>query len=170
MWVRKEEAGEFKDKPDAVTFGKSMWLAFGVVFVAEWGDLTQIATAGFAARLKAPVLVFAASTTALWAVATIAVTVGHRAGRLLNPDLTRKVAARAVRRRRHPADHRRVLDRFQLEVIEFSPLPPKVKGPTSRRLGGGGSGPSPGTYRCRPPPRFAQGEVRSLPPRTITSS
>ena len=93
MWVRKEEAGDFKDKPDAVTFGKSLWLSFGVVFVAEWGDLTQIATAGFAARLKAPVLVFAASTTALWAVATIAVIVGHRAGRLLNPDLTRKIAA-----------------------------------------------------------------------------
>jgi Ca2+/H+ antiporter, TMEM165/GDT1 family len=63
------------------------------VFVAEWGDLTQIATAGFAARLKQPVLVFAAATTALWAVATIAVIVGHRAGRLLNPDLTRKIAA-----------------------------------------------------------------------------
>ena len=63
------------------------------MFVAEWGDLTQIATAGFAARLKAPLLVFAASTTALWAVATIAVIVGHRAGRLLNPDLTRKIAA-----------------------------------------------------------------------------
>ncbi|MES1165625.1 MAG: TMEM165/GDT1 family protein [Verrucomicrobiota bacterium] len=93
MWVRHEDDATLKDKPDAVTFGKSLWLAFGVVFVAEWGDLTQIATAGFAARLKQPVLVFAASTTALWAVATIAVIVGHRAGRLLNPDLTRKIAA-----------------------------------------------------------------------------
>jgi Ca2+/H+ antiporter, TMEM165/GDT1 family len=93
MWVRHEDDAQVKDKPEAVTFGKSLWLAFGVVFVAEWGDLTQIATAGFAARLKQPVLVFAAATTALWAVATIAVIVGHRAGRLLNPDLTRKIAA-----------------------------------------------------------------------------
>lgn len=93
MWVRHEGEGEVKDKPDAVTFGKSFTMAFGVVFVAEWGDLTQIATAGFAARLARPVLVFSAATAALWAVATIAVVVGHRAGRLLNPNVTRRVAA-----------------------------------------------------------------------------
>jgi Ca2+/H+ antiporter, TMEM165/GDT1 family len=94
MWVRHEEdEGKIKDKPDAVTFGKTLWLVFGVVFLAEWGDLTQIATAGFAARLGRPVLVFAASTTALWAVATIAVVVGNRAGHLLNPKLTQKIAA-----------------------------------------------------------------------------
>ncbi|HXU64490.1 MAG TPA: TMEM165/GDT1 family protein [Polyangia bacterium] len=93
MWVRHEGEGEIKDKPEVQTFGKSLVMAFTMVFVAEWGDLTQIGTAGFAARLNRPVLVFAASTAALWSVATIAVTVGHRAGRLLNPDLTRKVAA-----------------------------------------------------------------------------
>jgi len=93
MWVRHEGEGEIKDKPEVQTFGKSLVMAFTMVFVAEWGDLTQIGTAGFAARLNRPVLVFAASTAALWSVATIAVTVGHRAGRLLNPNLTRKVAA-----------------------------------------------------------------------------
>ncbi len=93
MWFRHEHESEVKDKPDAVTFGKSFTLAFGVVFVAEWGDLTQIATAGFAARVARPALVFAAATSALWSVATIAVIVGHRAGRLLNPNVTRKVAA-----------------------------------------------------------------------------
>lgn len=93
MWVRHEDEEQIKDDPKAVTFGKSLTMAFGVVFVAEWGDLTQIATAGFAARLARPVLVFAAATAALWSVAIIAVIVGHRAGRLLNPGLTRKVAA-----------------------------------------------------------------------------
>jgi putative Ca2+/H+ antiporter (TMEM165/GDT1 family) len=93
MWIRHEDDADIKDKPDAVTFGKSLWMAFTVVFVAEWGDLTQIATAGFAARMARPVLVFAAATAALWSVALIAVVVGHRAGRLLNPDVTRKVAA-----------------------------------------------------------------------------
>ena len=93
MWVRHEDDAQIEDDAKAVTFGKALWMAFGVVFVAEWGDLTQIATAGFAARLARPVLVFAASTAALWSVAIIAVIVGHRAGRLLNPDVTRKVAA-----------------------------------------------------------------------------
>ena len=93
MWVRHEDEGDIKDDPNAITFGKSLWMAFSVVFVAEWGDLTQIATAGFAARVARPVLVFAAATAALWSVAIIAVSVGNRAGRLLNPDVTRKVAS-----------------------------------------------------------------------------
>ena len=54
---------------------------------------TQIATAGFAARTKQPVLVFFAATAALWAVATVAVIAGNRAGHLLNPKVTQKVAA-----------------------------------------------------------------------------
>jgi Ca2+/H+ antiporter, TMEM165/GDT1 family len=94
MWVRHEDdEASIKDKPDAATFGKTLWLVFSVVFLAEWGDLTQIATAGFAARLRQPILVFAASTTALWAVAGIAVFVGNRAGHLMNPKLTQKIAA-----------------------------------------------------------------------------
>ena len=68
-------------------------MSFMVVFVAEWGDLTQIATAGFAARSRQPVLVFCAATAALWAVAAVAVIVGNRAGHLLNPKMTQKVAA-----------------------------------------------------------------------------
>ena len=93
MWVRHEEDAHIKDDAKAVTFGKSLWMAFSMVFVAEWGDLTQIGTAGFAARLARPVLVFSAATAALWSVAIIAVTVGNRAGRLLNPNVTRRVAA-----------------------------------------------------------------------------
>jgi putative Ca2+/H+ antiporter (TMEM165/GDT1 family) len=94
MWVRHEEdEASIKDKPEAKTFGKTLSLVFGVVFLAEWGDLTQIATAGFAARLGRPALVFAASTAALWAVAAIAVLVGNRAGHMLNPKLTQKIAA-----------------------------------------------------------------------------
>jgi putative Ca2+/H+ antiporter (TMEM165/GDT1 family) len=64
-----------------------------VVFVAEWGDLTQLATAAFAARERAPIIVFASSTLALWAVTAIAVWIGHRASRLLRPDLLQKIAA-----------------------------------------------------------------------------
>jgi Ca2+/H+ antiporter, TMEM165/GDT1 family len=101
MWVRHEDDAQVKDKPEAVTFGKSLWLAFGVVFVAEWGDLTQIATAGFAARLKQPVLVFAAATTALWA--------SRGAPPQPRPDAQDRGGS--VRGGRHPADRRDLLDR-----------------------------------------------------------
>src|SRR5580698_3608883 len=71
MWRRKDEAESAPEDggPSQLGFLRALWLVFGVVFVAEWGDLTQIATAGFAARYHAPVTVFSAATAALWAVA-----------------------------------------------------------------------------------------------------
>ena len=94
MWRKKEEdEPETKASSQPMGFVKVLWLVFGVVFVAEWGDLTQIATAGFAARYRASVIVFCAATAALWAVAGLAVLVGNRAGKLLDPALTQRVAA-----------------------------------------------------------------------------
>jgi putative Ca2+/H+ antiporter (TMEM165/GDT1 family) len=93
MW-RRHDAAEEPTKDDAKAgFWRSAWLAFGVVFLAEWGDLTQLATAAFAARYARPFVVFAGATAALWAVAAIAVFVGHRAGKLLDPSVTKRVAA-----------------------------------------------------------------------------
>jgi Ca2+/H+ antiporter, TMEM165/GDT1 family len=54
--------------------------AFLLVFVAEWGDLTQLATAALQARYRDALTVFVAATLALWAVAAIAVVLGNRLG------------------------------------------------------------------------------------------
>ena len=94
MWRREEESEEdVKDRPDDGRFWRSTWIVFAVVFIAEWGDLTQLATAALAARYHAPLVVFAGAALALWSVATIAVFVGHRAGKLLDPHVTKRVAA-----------------------------------------------------------------------------
>jgi len=93
MWVRHDDEAADDKGGGATGFGKSLWMSFSMVFLAEWGDLTQIATAGFAARTGKPLIVFSASTAALWAVSAIAVVIGNRAGRLLNPKLTKRVAA-----------------------------------------------------------------------------
>jgi putative Ca2+/H+ antiporter (TMEM165/GDT1 family) len=92
MWRRQEEDEETPDR-DARGFWRSAWLVFGVVFIAEWGDLTQLATAALSARYHAPLVVFAGATLALWGVAAIAVFVGNRAGKLLDPHRTARVAA-----------------------------------------------------------------------------
>jgi len=93
MWRRKEEADVSKDKDGGSGFWRTFATTFGIVFIAEWGDLTQVGTAALAARYKAPVTVFVGATAALWAVAAIAVFIGNRAARILNPDRTKRVAA-----------------------------------------------------------------------------
>ena len=57
--------------------------AFLVVFIAEWGDLTQLATAALQARYQRAVPVFLASTFALWSVSALAVIAGNRLGALI---------------------------------------------------------------------------------------
>lgn len=56
--------------------------SFAVIFVGEWGDVTQITTANFAARYHDPLIVGAAALVALWAVSGLAVFVGPK---LLGP-------------------------------------------------------------------------------------
>ena len=93
MWIRKEESEEAQAEKAKAGFWKVLWTVFAVVFVAEWGDLTQIGTAAFEARYHDWLTIMVASVAALWAVAALAVFVGNRAGRLLDPRVTQKVAA-----------------------------------------------------------------------------
>jgi putative Ca2+/H+ antiporter (TMEM165/GDT1 family) len=57
--------------------------SFTVIVVAEFGDLTQVVTAGLAARYHHPVLVGAAAVLALWAVAGLAIAGGRGLLRVL---------------------------------------------------------------------------------------
>jgi putative Ca2+/H+ antiporter (TMEM165/GDT1 family) len=63
--------------------------AFTVIFVAEWGDLTQILTASLAARYGSAFSVGLGSLLALWAVAALAVAGGRGISRLVNVTLLR---------------------------------------------------------------------------------
>ena len=52
--------------------------SFAVLFVAEFGDLTQLATANLAARYHDPVSVGAGAVLGLWAVGALAITGGRQ--------------------------------------------------------------------------------------------
>jgi Ca2+/H+ antiporter, TMEM165/GDT1 family len=67
--------------------------AFIVIFVAEWGDLTQILTVNLAARYHSPLSVGVGALLALWAVAGIAVLSGQTLMRFVNVSTIRKVTA-----------------------------------------------------------------------------
>ncbi|HSK56706.1 MAG TPA: TMEM165/GDT1 family protein [Jiangellales bacterium] len=67
-------------------------ISFGVLFAAEWGDLSQILTAGLAARYADPVSVFVGAWTALACVAAIGVVAGRTLLRRVHPGLVKRIA------------------------------------------------------------------------------
>jgi putative Ca2+/H+ antiporter (TMEM165/GDT1 family) len=67
--------------------------AFIVIFVAEWGDLTQILTVNLAAKYHSPLSVGVGAILALWSVAAIAVLGGQTLMRFVNVSTIRKVTA-----------------------------------------------------------------------------
>lgn len=68
----EQVAARHPGRTAATAFGTT----FAVIFTAEWGDLTQLITAGQAARTDAPLSVFLGSWLALSAVAAFGVLVG----------------------------------------------------------------------------------------------
>jgi Ca2+/H+ antiporter, TMEM165/GDT1 family len=66
--------------------------SFGVVFLAEWGDITQLTTANLAARYD-PLAVFAGATLGLWAVAAAAVSVGAKSLDLIPMAWVQRITA-----------------------------------------------------------------------------
>ena len=64
--------------------------SFGVVFLGEWGDITQITTANLAARYRDPLSVGVGAVLALWSVSALALTFGR--------GLVKRIPTRLVRR------------------------------------------------------------------------
>ena len=75
-------AGSSADHDETAQWSASMsnarvvWTAASVILVAEFGDLTQLATAGFAARFDDPIAVGFGSIAALSSVSGLAVLAG----------------------------------------------------------------------------------------------
>jgi putative Ca2+/H+ antiporter (TMEM165/GDT1 family) len=88
LWRHKEEKNPDADDeggPDGMRNG--FWPVFGtsfaVVFLAEFGDLTQFMTVSLAARFHNPIAVGVGATLALWTAAGLAVLVGWRLLKLI---------------------------------------------------------------------------------------
>jgi putative Ca2+/H+ antiporter (TMEM165/GDT1 family) len=74
------------------SFWRVAGTAFTVVFLAEWGDITQLTAANLAARYN-PLLVFAGATLGLWAVAAVAVSVGAKTLNLIPMSWVQRITA-----------------------------------------------------------------------------
>ncbi len=65
---------------------KTMFTTFGMIFLAELGDKTQLATFGFAAESKSRLAVFLGSAGALVVTSLLAVVFGSVVSRLIPPN------------------------------------------------------------------------------------
>ena len=88
-----EDAGAAADGREPTSFLRAAAISFGVLFAAEWGDLSQLATAGLAARYEAPLSVFVGAWAALLVVSGLAVFLGKKLADRLPIALIRRVAA-----------------------------------------------------------------------------
>jgi Ca2+/H+ antiporter, TMEM165/GDT1 family len=81
IWMlRSASEDENEPGPDAARLGapapsflRVFATSFTVVFIGEWGDVTQITTANFVARYNDPLVIGVAALAALWAVSALAV-------------------------------------------------------------------------------------------------
>ena len=103
LLIRESRAGE-PDEEDAdaaadrlagkpATFRRVAGTAFGVIAVAELGDLTQILTANLAAKYHDPLSVGVGATLALWSVGGLAIVGGRGLLRVVPLTLVTRLAA-----------------------------------------------------------------------------
>jgi putative Ca2+/H+ antiporter (TMEM165/GDT1 family) len=87
------EDEDLEETKQATSFFRVAAISFGVLFAAEWGDLSQLATAGLAARYDEPLSVFIGAWAALLVVSGLAVFLGKKLADRLPIALIRRVAA-----------------------------------------------------------------------------
>jgi len=90
---RKTDDGSDISDASRTTRRPGWLLAFLVIFAAEWGDLTQLATAALVARSHRPLEIAIGAVAALWVVTLIAALFGSQIGRFLKPAPLNAVSA-----------------------------------------------------------------------------
>jgi putative Ca2+/H+ antiporter (TMEM165/GDT1 family) len=90
--IKQREEEDLVEK-EAASHHRVVVTAFLVIFLAEWGDLTQILTANLAAHYHDPLSVAVGAVLALWAVAGLAVVSGQSLLRVVNIATVRIVTA-----------------------------------------------------------------------------
>lgn len=87
----RHEDDEVRTRPERTPVGMAL-ASFGVLFAAEWGDASQLATAALTAKYTNPVAVFLGSWLALVGVAALAVLLGKQIRRRVPLSLIQRIA------------------------------------------------------------------------------
>src|SRR3954464_13051266 len=89
----REVTAELAEEPPTASFRRAALTSFGVLFAAEWGDLSQVLTASFAAKYGDAAAVFVGALLALWVVCGLAILGGRALLRVVPLDWVRRAAA-----------------------------------------------------------------------------
>lgn len=92
-FVIRDQVEEVHGEVEATSPARTAATACVVIFIAEWGDLTQVLTANLAARYHSPLSVGLGALLALWAVAALAVVSGRGLLRIVSVRRARLVTA-----------------------------------------------------------------------------
>jgi putative Ca2+/H+ antiporter (TMEM165/GDT1 family) len=97
LWREARKGAEDQEAAAAArentSFVRAAAISFGVLFAAEWGDLSQLATAGLAARYAEPLSVFVGSWAALLVISGLAAFLGRKLADRLPVTLLHRIAA-----------------------------------------------------------------------------
>jgi Ca2+/H+ antiporter, TMEM165/GDT1 family len=91
--ARKASREEVLVEREALTGRRVVTVAFVVIFLAEWGDVTQLLTANLAAHYHSALSVGVGALLALWSVAALAVIGGQSILRVIDIRTVRIVTA-----------------------------------------------------------------------------
>lgn len=91
--TEEDEEVEVAAVPEGAGFWRVAGLGYALIFVAEWGDLTQILTANLAAKYHNPLSVGIGAVLGLWAVGLLAVLGGKTLLRVIPIKWITRVAA-----------------------------------------------------------------------------
>lgn len=84
------------EKQSPKELGRSFFMAFFTVFLAELGDKTQLATLMMAAESQSPWIVFTGAASALVLVSLVGVILGRWLASRLTPDVLRTAAGASL--------------------------------------------------------------------------
>jgi Ca2+/H+ antiporter, TMEM165/GDT1 family len=92
-WRSWRDGGEAGGEATSIDHRRAWLTSFTLIFVAEFGDKTQLALVALAAQTGAPWSVFTGGTLALWSVSLLGILVGRTLLRRIEPRLVHRAAA-----------------------------------------------------------------------------
>jgi len=92
--LRRKDEGFEEGAVVSAVGRRSPWVSsFLIIFAAEWGDLTQLATAALVAQTRNPLSIGIGAVLALWTVTLLAAYAGNKLGEVLRPQILNLLSA-----------------------------------------------------------------------------